>query len=431
MSTPVHLVAGFLGTGKTTALVRELARRKGTERCAIVVNDFGEARVDATLLDGAVGLRSIEGGCVCCTAPAGLAPAIAALLDEVRPDRIFLEPSGLARPRDVLDMLGRGNLRDRVRLMPTVVLVDAARVGDEPALVAEQRETADFVVLSRADLATAEQLAAARAVVDATWPAPLGVFEARHGELPAEVWDWPEGHGARATGFFRALPPSTAGYRAGSWIFPVDQVFSWQAVRDAVVRAPGVVRFKGLFHTDLGWFRLDVAGGRLIPGLSAYRSDSRCDLIVDDRGDLAAFEAALRAAVDPQANAPYEGEPVITVMGADRNDFTLTRGALRALPAQVPDVSTLHPGKKGAGVALASVLSLAPGTRYVVAAADGMTTRPAPVADVGSAVLVHSLDGRPLPAEQGGPFRLYVPAESACANVKGVARLTLLDAAED
>jgi G3E family GTPase len=99
MRTPVHVVGGYLGTGKTTVLLTELGKREGNERCAVVVNDFGEAAVDATLLGDGVRVTNIPGGCVCCTAPEGLAPALIAILDELKPDRIFIEPSGLARPR--------------------------------------------------------------------------------------------------------------------------------------------------------------------------------------------------------------------------------------------------------------------------------------------------------------------------------------------
>jgi UDP-N-acetylmuramate--alanine ligase len=89
-----------------------LARRAGQdgqagERCAVLVNDFGEARIDRLLLGGGVQVSDIAGGCVCCTAPAGLVPALTAILEELRPDRLFIEPSGLARPQDIVDMLAR------------------------------------------------------------------------------------------------------------------------------------------------------------------------------------------------------------------------------------------------------------------------------------------------------------------------------------
>ncbi|MFZ5477716.1 MAG: molybdopterin-dependent oxidoreductase, partial [Myxococcota bacterium] len=78
---------------------------------------------------------------------------------------------------------------------------------------------------------------------------------------------------------------------------------------------------------------------------------------------------------------------------------------------------------------LFALVPVPPGARFVVAARDGLTTPPAPVADVGEALLAHSLGGGPLPDAQGGPFRVLVPpgeGRSACANVKGVAKLRVI-----
>jgi DMSO/TMAO reductase YedYZ molybdopterin-dependent catalytic subunit len=55
-----------------------------------------------------------------------------------------------------------------------------------------------------------------------------------------------------------------------------------------------------------------------------------------------------------------------------------------------------------------------------------MTTAPVAQSDVGSAILVHSLEGEPYPLEKGGPFRIFVPPgedQSACSNVKKVVRI--------
>lgn len=413
MSVPVHIVGGFLGTGKTTLLQRELARRG--ERCAVVVNDFGEARIDASLLGGAVAVRDIAGGCLCCTAPEGLAPALGAILDEIRPDRIFIEPSGLARPADLVDMLQRAGLRERVRVMPIVVLVDPTAQHPDPL------EGADVVVLSHVDLASREQVAAARARVEALWPRPR-VYEGSHGVVDEAAWDWPPG--PRELVF---SPPveggdSTVGYAARSWIFPPEVVFSWDGLKRLVVGTPKLARLKGVFRTDLGWYRVDVAGGRFLPGQTAWRSDSRCDCIVAG-GDLDAFGVGLEACREADTAVDDDGIELVDAAGLR---FPLSRGVLRALPGQVADVGTVVAGRSGAGVALREILQLARGEHYVVTARDGMTSAPAAVAEVGDAVLVHSLGGGVLPAEQGGPFRLLAPKGSSCANVKGVATIRVL-----
>jgi DMSO/TMAO reductase YedYZ molybdopterin-dependent catalytic subunit len=99
------------------------------------------------------------------------------------------------------------------------------------------------------------------------------------------------------------------------------------------------------------------------------------------------------------------------------------------MPGQVPDVAALVPGRNGAGVMLAELLKVAracPGDDVVLVASDGMTSAPTRVADIGAAVLLHSLDGGPVPADQGGPFRVLAPkGQSACASVKGVVRVVV------
>lgn len=431
MKTPVHVVGGFLGTGKTTALIRELSRREGRERCAVLVNDFGEAQIDSTLLSGGLRVTNIPGGCVCCTAPEGLIPAMIAILDDLAPDRIFVEPSGLGRPRDIVDMLSRSPaLLARIEIGPTVVLVDPSRVPSDRTLFAEQLDAADVLVANRCDLADIDQLAAFDRLATTLWPAPMLVAKVSRGQLPEGAWTWAAGAGPRAAGEAHdhgdAHPDSTVGYRARSWVFPPDAVFAWDRLRELVGGTPGMTRFKGVFHTDLGWVRLDFAGGIAHSASTAYRRDSRADAIVTET-DLTAFDAQLRAArLSKRAPDSFDATAIVLV-DAGGVEIPLSRGALMALPGQVPDVGAVVAGKRGTGVQLIEVLSLAgEGAAYIVCAGDGLTTAVLAIEGVGESVLVHTLDGVPLSAEQGGPFRVVQASGSNCANVKAVTRIRVL-----
>ncbi len=448
--TPFHVVAGFLGTGKTTAIRHLVAARAGTERAAVVVNDIGDAAIDATVLGDRVTVTNIPGGCVCCTAPEGLVDAVRLLLDTMAPDRIYIEPSGLANPADVVDMLARGPLASRLDRRPVVVLLDPGSAPDAERL-ARLLEPADYVVLNRVDLATDAQLAAVRTAIAGRWPAPVGIYETTHGVLPFAVLAWPPGTGPDAaspgTGPDAASHdhdhdhdhentaahggaagvPSTAGYHARSWVFPPDRLLQFDALR-ALAEDAGIVRLKGLFRTDLGWFRVDRAGGRVHVLPTSWRRDSRLDVIVTDAARLPAVDEALRAAGEP-GQVPADG---VRLESAAGDVWVLDPTRLGALDGQVSDVGAVVPGRVGSGVWLKDVLALAApraGARFVVSAADGMTTPPAPVAEAGEAVLLYRLGAEPLPATQGGPYRLLGPTEAgrtACANVKGVARIRIL-----
>ena len=410
---PVHVVAGFLGAGKTTLLRRQLAARARRERCAVVVNDFGEASIDSTLLDGGVGVKEIPGGCVCCTAPEGLVPALQAILDELGPDRIFVEPTGLARPADLVDTLSRSGLP--IELRPVVVVLDPSRlVGEAPPLLLEQTDAAEILVANRMDLASDEAAAAFRELAAAHYPPLTAVVECERGDVGEDVFSLRR-QANPAPRFSLPRPPSTEGYSAASRSW--DQVFDMGQLK-AWIRGCGAERFKGLFHTDIGWYRLELSGGRLEAVPSLYRGPSRADVIVAGATD------GLLEQLDELAYAPRAIEGVALIDG--EGERVVSRSELAGLAGQV-DVAERIPGRKGEGVMLREVLALASGRSFIVVASDGMTTEPVPVDEVGDAVLVHGLDGAALPEGKGGPFRLLVPPGegSACANVKKVVRIQL------
>src|SRR5262245_63400363 len=159
MAVPVHIVSGFLGAGKTTLIRAQLAARRG-ERVAIIVNDFGEAGLDEQALGEGEPFRitNIPGGCVCCTAPEGFVDALGAVLAE-RPDRLIIEPTGLARPQDLIDTIRRCAHGAALELAPVVVSVDPHQLAAEESLplLREQTQAADVLVANRTDLASAPE----------------------------------------------------------------------------------------------------------------------------------------------------------------------------------------------------------------------------------------------------------------------------------
>ena len=436
---PVHIVSGFLGAGKTTLIRRQLALRGAQsppERCAVLVNDFGVASFDATLLDGGVGVINIPGGCVCCTAPEGMVPALQSILDELKPDRIFIEPTGLARPADLVDTLERSPIAGRITVTPVAAVVDPNQLISDtpPVLLLEQIDAAAILIANRIDTASAPALAAFRQQVTEHWPEPLGVWEVSQGEVPPEVFElrWAD-----------APPPgdntdsddhdhdhsSTEGYAAASGAWSADITFDVDRLK-SLLRTAGLTRGKGLFRTDIGWYRLERAGDAVHAAPTAYRGGSRLDIIV--AGSQEEAQALIDRISGLTWTPPRDAEPVVRLRDAEGREVELTRLALAALPGQVSDVSALIPGREGRGVYLREVLSLVgPETTYtfVVSASDGMSTEPVSIDGAGEAVLVHSLADGPFPRDKGGPYRLLIPpgeGRSACANVKKLDRIRIV-----
>jgi G3E family GTPase len=424
---PVHVVSGFLGAGKTTFLLRQLEARQGIERCAIVVNDFGEASLDATILGQHAPIREIPGGCICCTAPEGLVPALSELIATQSPDRIFIETTGLARPADVIDTVRRSGLKT-VCVGATVVLVDPDRFAQSPPpLLMEQLATADVVVGNRSDVSSPESQARLRAWVTERYPPVAAFHVVKEGRVPEGGLVLPLETASKPQ--WRLIKPSTEGFQSASRTWPVDKVFDMGQLK-TLYGAIQAERIKGIFHTDLGFYELQWAGGKLDARPSSIRSGSRVDVIASDGQGGDSLESWVRS-VDEAEYVPPEASvvPEVCLVDAGGWEMPLTRAALAALPEQIQDVTTRVPGRAGSGVPLAEVLALAganPDAPFVVVASDGMTTTPVAQSDVGSAILVHSLDGASYPTEKGGPFRIFVPpgeGQSACSNVKKVVRI--------
>lgn len=104
----IDVISGFLGSGKTTFLRRLAVQVYAGQRIAVVENDFGDVSIDADRLC-AQGLlvSELTSGCVCCSLTARLQSMMAEILRTFSPDRILLEPSGVARLSDVLRAVDR------------------------------------------------------------------------------------------------------------------------------------------------------------------------------------------------------------------------------------------------------------------------------------------------------------------------------------
>ena len=456
MTVPVHVISGFLGTGKTTLIRAQLESRRD-ENVAVIVNDFGDASLDEMTLSGDApfGITNIPGGCVCCTAPEGFVEALGAVLDR-QPDRIIIEPTGLARPQDIVDTLRRCPQKDAIELAPVVVLVDPARLGSESAdereLTDLQAGVADVLVANRTDLCDAAALARFDAWVAGLWPEPLAVHKTSHGRVPKALMEWPEGEGARVpvgpdaspgdAHVHDQAPDSSEGYEARSFRWSPDVVFSAERLGRAVLRmqeglaGEGLARFKGIFRTQEGFLLFELAGGTAHQQRSAHRRDSRADIIVNGAGEpvftrIANWIAGAVLSSDEIEAATHQVEIALP----DGRVRIVTRGDLASLPDGVEDVGSLFPKRAGAAARVESLwgsIALPETGNAVICAWDGFASEPVPLAALRQGFLIHTLGGEALPKDKGGPFRLMIPdsvedAPSSCANVKGVVRIVIKD----
>ncbi|MCF7502309.1 GTP-binding protein [Vibrio sp. L3-7] len=198
LGIPTNIITGFLGVGKTTAILNLMKNKPADENWAILVNEFGEIGVDGSLIQGndskqQVFIREVPGGCMCCAAGLPMQIALNQLLSEAKPDRLLIEPTGLGHPKEVLEVLSSEHYRKVLSLQKNVTLVDARKLSDtrysEHDTFNQQITIADTIVGNKVDLyksGDAEKLA--EYVAQVCHPDTKLIF-AHHGKIPSDEFD--------------------------------------------------------------------------------------------------------------------------------------------------------------------------------------------------------------------------------------------------
>jgi G3E family GTPase len=159
---PTNIITGFLGVGKTSAILNLLKDKPENERWAVLVNEFGEIGIDGSLFSGqhsensGVFIKEVPGGCMCCVAGLPMQVALNELLSRAKPDRLLIEPTGLGHPLEILEILSDKFYKQILQVEKIVTLVDARKVSDERYTnhdtFNQQIMIADLVVGNKYDL---------------------------------------------------------------------------------------------------------------------------------------------------------------------------------------------------------------------------------------------------------------------------------------
>lgn len=124
----VDIISGFLGAGKTTLIKKLLDTLVKDEKVAIVENEYGEVGIDGDLLkDRRIEVKEINSACICCTIKGDFKQNILDIISNYRPDRIIIEPSGVANFSQVLESIKEAHI-EGLRINMKITMVDAQNV---------------------------------------------------------------------------------------------------------------------------------------------------------------------------------------------------------------------------------------------------------------------------------------------------------------
>ena len=309
---PVHIITGFLGSGKTTLIHSLIKQKPVDEKWAVLVNEFGQIGIDQAMFDQRddIVVKGLPGGCLCCQLAFVLQAALVNLLARSKPDRVIIEPSGLGHPAGLLDLLRGEAFHNVVEVRDIIATLDPRRLDDERARTHEtfqdQLAIADAVALTMLDQSTPEQQQAAQQFAQTLWPPRKWIEPMTNGELALERLtvsghshardlSMPKAHQALSAlpsleGSFFDLPPAkgtpqeetgtSLGYVSLGLRWHPEERFDLDGLAHYLGGLSGDARIKGVFHTSSGWQRLNRADGALDIESSAWRQDSRLEVII-------------------------------------------------------------------------------------------------------------------------------------------------------
>ena len=167
--TKIDIITGFLGAGKTTLIKKLIEYLSQQEKIVLIENEFGDVNIDSGFLqDSGVEIAEISSGCICCTLIGDFSAALQKVKTELNPDRIIIEPSGVAMASDVRKAIRSADLPDsKINSLTAVIDAEccAEHAEDFGEFYNDQIKNAGCLVLSHTAECSPEKTAQAVALL--------------------------------------------------------------------------------------------------------------------------------------------------------------------------------------------------------------------------------------------------------------------------
>ncbi len=154
-TTKIDIFSGFLGAGKTTLIKKLIEEVYKGEKLVLIENEFGEIGIDGGFLaEAGIQINEMNSGCICCSLVGDFAEALHKVIDEYKPDRILIEPSGVGKLSDVIKAVkGADTVGAELNGFTTVVDANKCKMHMKNfgEFFNDQIENAGCIILSHTD----------------------------------------------------------------------------------------------------------------------------------------------------------------------------------------------------------------------------------------------------------------------------------------
>ena len=316
-----HIISGFLGAGKTTLLQHLLSQKPEGETWAVLMNEFGQIGVDQQLLPQQEGyeVKELLGGCLCCTSQLPMQMALSRLIQESKPNRLFIEPTGLGHPAQLLEQLTEPHWKSLIEMKALVTVLDGSRLHDDDwtkqNLYQDQLKAAQIVVVSHTDQMNAMDDLALQQLKTEYLAYVQHWIKAEQGRVAIQEIDLafngiqrqiqPLIQVQRKLSADQPLPEikqlpyhyveHAQGFIVAGWKFSKRWQFDFYDLLDVLCDLKDWVRIKGIFHTNQGWMTFNFNPDQLNYKSGEENIDNRIEVITQNDQDWFALETAILA----------------------------------------------------------------------------------------------------------------------------------------
>ena len=152
--TKIDIISGFLGAGKTTLIKKLISEAFKGEQVVLIENEFGEIGIDGGFLkEAGVNITEMNSGCICCSLVGDFGEALKQVVNDYKPDRVIIEPSGVGKLSDVIKAIQKAGENVEIALNSATTVVDVTKakmyIKNFGEFFLNQIEACGTVVLSR------------------------------------------------------------------------------------------------------------------------------------------------------------------------------------------------------------------------------------------------------------------------------------------